>query len=272
MSDLSLNENGFTQIIDRWLKAEQDGERFPVDFDIAWQIAGYSRKDHAKRKLTGKTSYLIEGEDFAFLRSGESSQGGRFSDLITMSCDTFKKFCLMARTEQGDNIRQYFIEAESNWKVVETYFPQVASEVELIQLKTDLTRLELQKSQAELALLQKREYITTVLPKPIGDRILGVTEVKEIEYRDRIIKDDDVINNGSTINKTKLCYRYGILTKGGKPDYKRLNQYLERLPLDAFRISATIQENRELECSFLPALDQIVEKSDRQLWLGEDAE
>lgn len=111
--------------------------------------------------------------------------------------------------------------------------------------------------------------MVTALPKPIADRILGVTEVKEIEYRDRIIHNDDLINDGSTILKGDLCHRYGILTKAGKPDYKRLNEILEELPGDAFQLTARIQDNRELLRDYLPELDQLVRNSNRQRWIGE---
>lgn len=47
-------------LIEQWMQQEMQGIQFPVDFDIAWKIAGYSRKDAAKRKL----AKLAEGTDF----------------------------------------------------------------------------------------------------------------------------------------------------------------------------------------------------------------
>lgn len=105
-------------LMDEWLESEQNGERFPVPFDAAWVIAGYSRKDNAKRKLTSKNSGLIEDQDFAFLSSAEWSQDGRSSDLIGMTCDAFKQFCLMAKTDEGRIARLYFIDAEKKLKAV----------------------------------------------------------------------------------------------------------------------------------------------------------
>lgn len=105
-----------------WLQAELDGVAFPVDFDIAWQMAGYARKDHAKRRLTNQSSYLVINEDYKIdhgdvllPQSGESTILGRSSDQIVMTCDAFKHFCLMAQTSKGREIRQYFIEVEKNW-------------------------------------------------------------------------------------------------------------------------------------------------------------
>lgn len=50
MSSTIIKQN-VQQLVDQWLEAERDGNPFPVPFDLAWQIAGYSRKDSAKRKL-----------------------------------------------------------------------------------------------------------------------------------------------------------------------------------------------------------------------------
>lgn len=261
--------NDLTALVDGWVKAEQEGERFPVSFDTAWMFAGYARKDNAKRKLTAGTSGLIEGVDFAFLNSAEWTKDGRSSDLIMMSCDAFKQFCLMAKTEQGRNIRLYFIDAEKKWKLVQQHAPAVASEVELMHLKIELAKLEAQKSSTELQLIQFRHIVTTTMPEPIQQKILGYTEIKDIEYRDRIIHNDDVINDGSTVLKTELCRRYGITTRNGKPDYKRLNAMMEKLPRDALDLTVRLQDNYELKREYLPQLDEIVRDADRNLYLGE---
>lgn len=107
------------QLVDSWLEAERNGDRFPVPFDTAWVIAGYQQKGHAKRKLTGKTSMLVEGEDY-LSRSGEWTDGGRSSDSIQLTCDAFKQFCLMAGTEEGKQTRLYFIAAEKRLKEIQS--------------------------------------------------------------------------------------------------------------------------------------------------------
>lgn len=82
---ITLDEQSLVQ---QWLEAEKNGEQFPVDFNIAWTMAGYSRKDHAKRRLETELSL---GTDFAFLKSGEWTQQGRSSDLIQLTCDKARK-------------------------------------------------------------------------------------------------------------------------------------------------------------------------------------
>lgn len=255
-------------LIDRWLEQEQQGVKFPVDFETAWYIAGYARKDHAKRRLTK----LVEGTDFSSDK-GKTPQGGRSRDIIKLTCDAFKHFCLLAETEQGREIRQYFIECEKKWKLVEKHHPEVAQEIEILQLKLQLAQAEAQKAQAEKAVLDTRHLIVSTCPEPVQQKIFGYEVVKEIEYRDRIIHDDQLINNGETLTKTELCKRYGFLhPKSGKPNYTQLNDYLAKikLPSEAWELKARIQDTQELRREYLPELDRLLINSEhRQMWLGE---
>ena len=62
MSNLTnFNPEDYSKIVDRWVRAENDGVEFPVEFDLAWKIAGYSNKANAKRKL----NRLKDGRDFS---------------------------------------------------------------------------------------------------------------------------------------------------------------------------------------------------------------
>jgi len=245
--------------------------QFPVPFDLAWGIAGYSMKHHGKRKLTSAKSCLVEGVDY-LTKSGESSQDGRSSDSIQLTCDTFKQFCLLAETEEGRQVRQYFIESEKKWRLVQQVAPAVAQEVEIMHLKIELAKIEAQTAALVDKTMNLRHYVVTALPKPTADRILGVTEVKEIEYRDRIVKDNQIINDGGTINKTEVCKRFGILTKNGKPDYIRLNRELDamNLPSNGWEETDVVQTNRELKREYLELLDRSLYTADqRQIWMGE---
>jgi hypothetical protein len=145
--------------------------------------------------------------------------------------------------------------------------------IEEMRLKIELARLENQKSQADLALLSLRNTIVNTCPEPIQQKILGYQIVETVEYRDRVIVNNRVINDGKTINKTDLCHRYGILTKNGKPDYRQLNSILEHKGIaelsDAWEMSAVIQENYQFKREYLPMLDDLMIQGDRQLFLGE---
>jgi len=81
---------------------------FPVDFDDAWQWLGYATKQKAEKKLKQN---FEEGIDF-LTKGLKSSTGGRPSELIALTVDCFKSLGMTAGTEQGKQIRKYFLECE----------------------------------------------------------------------------------------------------------------------------------------------------------------
>lgn len=145
--------------------------------------------------------------------------------------------------------------------------------IEEMKLKIELARLEAQRSDTDLKILQFRSTITRTCPEPLQQKILGYQVIEKVEYRDRVIANNQVINNGETLNKTELCRRYDILTKNGKPDYRRLNAILEHNGIselsDAWEMSAVIQENYQFKREYLPMLDNLMIEGDRQLYFGE---
>lgn len=145
--------------------------------------------------------------------------------------------------------------------------------IEEMRLKIELARLEAQKSQTDLALISLRNTIVQTCPEPVQQKILGYQTVEKIEYRDRVIVGDRLINDGDTATKTELCHRYKFLSKTGKPNYRQLNAMLESVGMDtnspAWDMSATIQENYQFKREYLPELDRRIIKGDRQLNLGE---
>ena len=253
-----------SNLIDGWTEAERNGEQFPVPFEKAWPMAGYARKDSAKR-------YLPKSSAGKLYHVFVEKSGGRPKDVIRLSCEGLKHLCLMADTPEGEAIRLYFIEAEEKWKIVQRMAPAIAEEAELIRLKTELAKQEAIKAKAEQATIELRHYVVTALPEPIQQKILGYTEVERVEYRDRIVHNDDIVRDGSTVNKTSLCHRLGILTRNGKPDYRRLNQYLDSLDLpdNAWRLTAVLNENLELSREYLLDVERRWIHGGRQRWLGE---
>lgn len=151
-------------LINKWLEQEQNGVRFPVDFDTAWQIAGYSRKDSAKRKL----SKMLEGIDFhRFVEVRKRPQGGTVEvELFTMSCDALKHFCLLAETEEGRQIRSYFIECEKKWKLVQKHHPEIAQEIDI--------ELQKMQMQAEILKLQNENLKITSELRHLDNNMLTI--------------------------------------------------------------------------------------------------
>jgi hypothetical protein len=145
--------------------------------------------------------------------------------------------------------------------------------LEELKLKHDLARLENERVQAELKILQFKQYVVTTLPEPIQQKVLGYQVVKEIEYRDRVIKDGEIINHGETVSKDALCRRYGLMTRTGSPNYKLLNVYLDELGItnshEMWKSSVTFREIDQFKREFLSVLDEKMLDANRQLFIGE---
>ena len=105
MSNLAnFNPEDYERLIARWLKAEKEGELYPVEFDLAWKIAGYSRRDLGKRKLTG-SNMLAKGKDYIVLDGGalidkvDKAMIGRSPDTIMLTTECFFALCLVTQIQ-----------------------------------------------------------------------------------------------------------------------------------------------------------------------------
>lgn len=160
--DLMLSTEFSSDLALTILNSEED---FPVDLDDAWQWCGYSSKERATKTLNG---YMTDGLDFCTFC--EKVTGGRPSAHIRLSIDAFKQLGMLAKSEQGVRIRQYFIECERQLKLATKQqstadmlmlFAQAFKEQELrlaaieqdsldLRERTETLELETQANTAEL--------------------------------------------------------------------------------------------------------------------------
>lgn len=139
-------------------------DNFPVDFDLAWKWLGYANKASAIRKLKSFTS----GRDF---NKVVEKTTGRDLQRFWLAVDCFKMLGMLAQTEQGNQVREYFLECERAAKDVnpakdqrlvlaEQFLMltqnQIAIEAKQAELELENQRLRLEQDQikAEQALLQ----------------------------------------------------------------------------------------------------------------------
>jgi phage anti-repressor protein len=96
------------------IETERNGEQFPIDFDEVWEALEYSRKDAAVRALQNK---LEENIDFVSLHiKVERDTGASGKILYRLSIEALKMFCMMAETQKGREVRQYFISIEKAYR------------------------------------------------------------------------------------------------------------------------------------------------------------
>lgn len=95
-------------------------QTFVVDFDLAWVWLGYATKANAKRKLSKN---LIKDKDYSsrWMNVAHSnSLSASKVEQIMLTVDAFKALGMMAGTEQGKKIREYFLDCE---RKVKTGYP-----------------------------------------------------------------------------------------------------------------------------------------------------
>lgn len=193
-----------------------------------------------------------DAEDFKLSRYG--------AYMTALACDRNKIEVALAKKYFAIKTRE-----------AEVKVPQLNEEVEILKIKLALANAEKDRAIAEKNLLDTRHYISTALPEPMQQKILGYQVVEKVVEKTVVYKEDEFLRDSSTVNKTKLCNRYGILTKNGKPDYPRLNKILSTvdLPTMAWKKIKEVRENVELKSEYIELLDGAIVQDSRQLWIGE---
>jgi len=131
---------------------------FVVDFDNIWKWIGFSRKSDAKRVLLKN---FIEGVDYTIKKAATEVCGpdisneihenkvknlggsGMNKEKITLTVNTFKKFCLKASTKKADEIHDYYIKLEELLQ-------------ETLNEETEELRLQLENTNNENIVLKKK--------------------------------------------------------------------------------------------------------------------
>lgn len=95
-----MNQTQFSKFsFDTVLVLLESSDRFPVDFDAAWQWLGYHRKDAAKEKLT--RNFERDFDYSAIWRSVAHSSGFTASktEVIMLSIDCFNYYAVSPPSE-----------------------------------------------------------------------------------------------------------------------------------------------------------------------------
>lgn len=200
-------------------------ERFPVDFDNAWVWLGYSQKSEALKKLK---RHFDDGEDFSFIGM-KSSSGGRPSQLIMLTIDCFKMLAMMAGTEQGKEVRKYFLECERIAK--STLRTQSMTPTQLLvamaqQIDSQSQRLDAHESRLVAIEVEQERYLV-----PSGHKytIMGYANLQKLE-----ISAIDAANKGR--KASGICKQRGIAVERiHDPRFGQVGLYPESILVEVFK-------------------------------------
>ena len=252
---------------------EQDGE-LVVDSRLIAERLGIQHRgliqtiEKHLTRIQAKNQVRFEMETVKLPQGGTKQRKFAYLDerqatlLMTMS----------RNTEQVLDCKEALVDAfEKAKSIIKTVIPAQNDRIRELELEIQLRNAETGKALAEQKLLDTRHYIVKALPEPVQQKILGYTEIKRVEYRDRIIKNEEVIRDGSTVNKTQMCRELGLVSKSGAPNYKALNEILCQMHLSPsdWRLTASLRENEELTQEAWFGVKQLWLNEGRQRWVGE---
>ena len=178
-------------------------DEFIIDFDNTFKWLKFASKQKAKELLL---KYFIVDIDYKiiFIQKVENhSLGGRPSETILMTLNTFKKFCMKANTKKSSQIHDYMIKLEEIlFEVIDEESSELRQQLDNKQFELEQTQNELKKEQDKKNLLLKRRFQNV---KP-----------NECVY---YYKDDEHEKIGKSVNISEREIAYSNLNKTGKIIY-----------------------------------------------------
>ena len=120
---------------------------FVIDLDNVWRWLGFSTKQKAKQMLEKN---FITDKDYNLLlnhqvEQTEDTRGGHNKEIIMLTIDTFKKFCMKAGTKKSTEIHDYYIKLE---EILQDILQEESDELKL-QLEEKDKKIENQEKERE---------------------------------------------------------------------------------------------------------------------------
>lgn len=152
-----------------------------VDLDDVWQWMGFTKKSNAKRAL--KSIFTEEHYNITY-----GNNIGTKHETITMSADTFKKFCMRAGTKRCNEICDYYLSLE---KIVNKYMHN------LIQKKTLETESRIEEERHKI-----------IVRANANVPVVYIMKIKDMENGSFIIKIGHT--NDLQSRWSKICSHFGL--------------------------------------------------------------
>ena len=201
-------------------------EEYPINLENIWKLLGFSNKGNAKNTLINNfkenDDYKIsiqKGKNFASAyteaKNNEENRGGSNREYIMMNIDTFKNFCMSAKTEKAKEIRKYYVKLEN---IFNTLIKQEMDEnKKLLEEKEKL----LQEKQQELEktsydLKQKEKHINKMLNRKYYNAQKG--DVVYL-YKDNKHLNESLLKIGRSKNIKNREEAYSNISKSGEIVY-----------------------------------------------------
>ena len=154
---------------------------FVVKLNDVWKWIGFSRIDHSKilleKHFKKDIDYVVEIliPEVAGIKHG----GNRKTESITMTINTFKKFCMKARTDKADEVHDYYIKLEELLQeVVNEESEELRMKLGIKNKELEIKDQELENKDRELEKLKKTKNKLYIGHTPLYTHLvkIGITE------------------------------------------------------------------------------------------------
>lgn len=187
---------------------------YPINLEHVFKMIGFANKGNAMKTIK---SNFVKDEDYktSLLHKEKSSWGGSGSEQIMLNVDTFKNLCMLAKTQQGKEIRKYYVKLENIYNKI------IKEEIENQKLLLEKEKENTQKllKENEIKLKEKEKELSkekTLRNKMLNRRCFDVEDGEYVYlYQDILDNSDSLLKIGKS---TKLINReefYSNINKSG---------------------------------------------------------
>ena len=169
---------------------------FPVNLENVYRDLGFANKGNAMKTIKNN---FTKDEDYKIVifrtekNLNSKDLGGRPTENILLNIDTYKTLCMLVKTEQGKEIRKYYVKLENIYnKIIKKEIDQQKLLLEEKDKLLEENKVELEKTQKQL---EKKSKLTV---KRWFDQ-----SPSHVVYAVKSNKDDTNTNTLITIGKSK---------------------------------------------------------------------
>ena len=97
-------------------------EQFPINIEVLIEMKVYDRKDNCKTKLNKNfildTDFKVQNlaPESSGARNSKAMQAGKNKENIMLTVDCFKSMCMLANSETGKQVKNYYLDLEKIFK------------------------------------------------------------------------------------------------------------------------------------------------------------
>ncbi len=180
---------------------------YPINLEHVFKMIGFANKGNAMKTIK---SNFVKDEDYKTIifrtekNKLHEETRGRKEETIMLNIDTFKNLCMFAKTQQGKEIRKYYVKLENIYNKI------IKEEIENQKLLLEKEKENTQKllKENEIKLKEKEKELSkekTLRNKMLNRRCFDVQDGEYVYlYQDIIDNPDSLLKIGKS---TKLINR-----------------------------------------------------------------